>query len=381
MLMTTVLVLVGEMGATTGAATTRPSPSAAADTALDRAIDQLTAAPSGPPGVTVVVHRASEIRLHSAGLAVVAPATRPGLDDHMRLASVAKAFNGAAALALVRNGALSLNDTIGARLPSLPPAWGRVTLAQLLNHTSGLPDFSRSKSFQQALTASLLSAPPPAQLLSFVATEPLAFRPGSRFEYSNSDNVVVGLMIEAASGSSYGAVLRDQVYVPLGLTETSLPSDATIPSPFIHGYALAPGQPPEDASEAFAAGWTWASGGIVSTPADADRFIRQYAAGATTDRATLAKQFRFVAGNSVPPGPGVNAAGLGIFRYQTSCGTVYGHTGNTAGYTQFVAATRDGSRSATVSVNAQVTPASDANLFPTLRRVFSAAVCAALARS
>ncbi|HEY5164904.1 MAG TPA: peptidase S12, partial [Acidimicrobiia bacterium] len=88
-----------------------------------------------------------------------------------------------------------------------------------------------------------------------------------------------------------------------------------------------------------------------------------------------------VAGNSEPPGPGVNAAGLGIFRYQTSCGTVYGHTGNTAGYTQFIAATRDGSRSATVSVNAQVNPRTDAKLFPTLRRVFSTAVCAALART
>jgi D-alanyl-D-alanine carboxypeptidase len=378
-LTTTVLVVLGGMGAATGATTTRPSTPAAADAALDRAIDQLAAAPGGPPGVAVVVHRASEIRLHRAGLAVIAPATRPGLDDHMRLASVSKAFSGAAALALVRTGALSLNDTIGARLPSLPSAWGHVTLAQLLNHTGGVPDFSQSKPFQHALTASLLSAPPAAQLLSFVATEPLAFRPGSRYEYSNSDNIIVGLMIEAVSGRSYRAVLQDQVYDPLGLTGTSLPSDATIPSPFIHGYALAPGQPPEDVSEAFAAGWSGASGGIVSTPADVDRFIRQYAAGATTDRATLAKQVRFVAGNSEPPGPGVNTAGLGIFRYQTSCGTVYGHTGNTPGYTQFVAATRDGSRSATVSVNAQIKQ-SDAKLFPTLRRVFSAAVCAALAR-
>ena len=377
--MTSVLVLAAGTGTTAGATTRRPSRSAAS-AALDRAIEQLATAPTGPPGVAVIVHRGSELRLHSAGLAVVAPATRPGLDDHMRLASVSKAFSGAAALALVRDRALSLSDTIGARLPSLPSAWGHVTLAQLLNHTSGLPDFSQSKPFQQALTASLLSAPPPAELLSFVATEPLAFRPGSRYEYSNSDNIVVGLMIEAVSGRSYSAVLQDQVDGPLGLTGTSLPSDATIPSPFMHGYALAPGQPPEDVSEVLAAGWSGASGGIISTPGDADRFIRQYATGATTDRATLAKQFRFVAGNSEPPGPGVNTAGLGIFRYQTSCGTVYGHTGNTPGYTQFVAATRDGSRSATVSVNAQINPSTDPKLFPTLRRVFTAAVCAALAR-
>jgi D-alanyl-D-alanine carboxypeptidase len=379
--MAAVFLLVGVVRTPAEAEASRPPRAAVADAALDRAVDELVAASNGPPGVAVVVHRGAAINLHRAGLAVVSPATQLALDDHMRMASVAKAFNGAAALALVRGRQLSLGDTIGSRLPSLPTAWRQVTVAELLNHTSGLPDFSQAKTFPPALTASLLAAPPPAQLLSFVANEPLNFRPGSRYQYSNSDNIVVGLMIEAVSGRTYGAVLEQQVYGPLGLTQTSLPGDASIPSPFIHGYAPAPGQPPDDVSEAFAAGWTWASGGIVSTPADADRFIRGYAAGATTDTATLARQFRFVAGNSEPPGPGVNSVGLAIFRYQTPCGTVYGHTGNTPGYTQFIAATRDGSRSATVSVNAQINPSTNAKVFPILRRVFSAAVCAALART
>jgi D-alanyl-D-alanine carboxypeptidase len=132
-------------------------------------------------------------------------------------------------------------------------------------------------------------------------------------------------------------------------------------------------------SELFAAGWTWASGGIVATPMDANRFIRAYASGATTDERTRAEQFDFVEGHSEPPGPGRNAAGLAIFRYETRCGTVYGHTGNTSGYTQFVAATGDGSRSATVSINAQITPARDEARFRQLRRIFGLAVCAALA--
>ena len=68
-----------------------------------------------------------------------------------------------------------------------------------------------------------------------------------------------------------------------------------------------------------------------------------------------------------------------MFRYVTRCGTVYGHTGNTAGFTQFVAATRDGKRSTTVSVNAQITPKSDPARFADLRRLFTLAVCAALA--
>ena len=91
-------------------------------------------------------------------------------------------------------------------------------------------------------------------------------------------------------------------------------------------------------------------------------------------------QFTFRPGDSDPPGPGRNSVGLGIFRYPTRCGTVYGHTGNTSGYTQFAAATRDGSRSVVVSVNSQITPATNPDRFPELRRIYTLAVCAAFAR-
>ncbi|MDQ6837868.1 MAG: beta-lactamase family protein, partial [Actinomycetota bacterium] len=353
----------------------RPSP---ADTVLDRALRRFVAFRNGPPGIAVVVHRGDEVRFHTAGVADVVTGARPQLDDHMRLASVAKAFSGAAALAVVADGKLSLDSTIGDRLPALPTAWSKVTLRQALNHTSGLPDFSQSSAFREALFASLLVAPPPIELLSYVADEPLEFRPGSRYQYSNSDNIVVGLMIEAATGQPYEQVLRERVYNPLGLTRTSLPRGPEMPTPYIHGYEVAP---LKDVSELFAAGWSWASGGVVSTPRDADRFVRGYVAGATTDAATRAEQLRFVTGGqSEPPGPGQNAAGLGIFRYQTTCGTVYGHTGNTAGYTQFVAANADGTRSTTVSINAQITPKDDRAAFTFLRSIFSLAVCAALAK-
>ena len=159
-------------------------------------------------------------------------------------------------------------------------------------------------------------------------------------------------MVEAATGRRYEAVLKHDVYQPFGLTRTSLPRGARIGGPSIHGYTVAPGEPTEDVTSLFAAGWTWASGGVVSTPADANRFVRRY-----VKQSARSEQFRFVpGGSSEPPGPGTNSAGLALFRYQTRCGTVYGHTGNTAGYTQFIAANRDGSRSATVSVNAQITP-------------------------
>ncbi|MGH9278380.1 MAG: serine hydrolase domain-containing protein [Acidimicrobiales bacterium] len=336
-----------------------------ADLILDRLLQRFVLVPGASPGIGVVVHRGSDLSLHTAGVADVTTRAPFRLDDHMRLASVAKAFSGAAS-----QGLIPLNTTVGSLRPDLPAAWSAITLGQLLNHTSGIPDFSKTPAFVAALLASLLDPPPPRQLLSFIENDPLLFPPGSRYQYSNSDNIVVGLMVESFTGKPYEQVLAERVFGPFGLSETSLPRDQHVPDPKIHGYEV---NPLEDVTELFAAGWTWASGGIVSTPRDADRFVRAYAAGFSSGP-------YIAGGSSEPPGPGTNSAGHAIFRYQTSCGTVYGHTGNTAGYTQFIASTPDGTRSTVVSVNAQLTPSSNLRVFTELRNIYQYAVCAALAR-
>ena len=353
-----------------------------ADAALDRALKQLVAMEGGPPGVIAVIQRGQHREVHTFGVANVRTGRPMRIHDHMRIASAAKAFSGAVALSLVSEGKLSLDDTIGEHLPELPEAWWEVTLKQLLNHTSGIPDFSLDPAFLDAVLASPTKAPPPEELLSFVEDEDLLFDPGSEYHYSNSDNIVVALMVEAATGMSYEDQLREQVYKPLGLKKTSLPRGPNLRKPFIHGYDNDPSQqPPEDVSEVLAAGWAWASGGIVSTPADLNDFIRGYVGGKLFDQRTRAKQRRVVeGGGSEPPGPGKNSAGLGVFRYETHCGTVWGHTGNTPGYTQFMAARPNGNRSATVSINSQLTPTvGDPDAFKALRRAEGLAVCAALA--
>ncbi|MBI3801302.1 MAG: beta-lactamase family protein [Deltaproteobacteria bacterium] len=129
--------------------------------------------------------RGERIDVHTAGVADIATHRPIDIDDHMRLASVSKAFSGAAALALVASGRLSLDDTIGSKRPDLPVAWWPVTLRQVLNHTSGLPDFTADPRFLQALENSLLQAPPPRQLLSFVEDKPLAFKAGSQYRQAH----------------------------------------------------------------------------------------------------------------------------------------------------------------------------------------------------
>ncbi|WP_328946058.1 beta-lactamase family protein [Streptomyces sp. NBC_00250] len=349
------------------------------DQRLQRQLDRLVAQDDGPPGVIALLTKGDRTQVYTAGVGDIATGRPPRPDDHMRIASAAKAFSGAVALRLVDQGRLSLDDTIAERLPGQPAAWGAVTLRQLLAHTSGLPDYSADPEFRAILIADPRHVFDPRRLLDFVADKPLLFRPGSLYEYSNSDNIAVALMAEAATGRPYEKLLDELVNRPLGLRRTSLPLGYRLPRPFLHGYAVAPPAAPEDVSETFGASGAWASGGIVSTPRDLGAFIRAYGGPALLSDRTREAQLAFRPGDSSePPGPGTNAAGLAIFQYTTRCGVLYGHTGNTAGYTQLAATTPDGTRSLTFSINTQTSPSNKPALLALLRTVQEDFACALL---
>ena len=213
--------------------------------------------------------------------------------------------------------------------------------------------------------------------------EPLVFPPGSQYAYSNSDNITVGLMIEAVTDQDYADVLAEKVFEPLELDDTSLPAGTELPDPVFHGYALDDDGQLEDQSNLVAAGYAWASGGLVSTPADLNDFIRGYVGGELFgDEVRAEQQDLFIpGGGSEPAGPGTNSATTALFRYDTECGTVYGHTGNFWGYTQFAVASPDGRRSVTASISLQRGQRNEgqaASVFTALQRLEEAAICYAL---
>lgn len=355
-----------------------------ADGRLDRVIRELVGTPGGPPGVAVLVQRSRQVKLHSFGVADQGnPGAGPiGSRDHMRIASTSKAFNGAVALALVRKGRLRLSSTIGAVLPELPVAWSGVTLRQLLQHTGGLPSYTADPDFLDYLSAHLKDYISPEQAISFVTDQPLEFPPGTRFHYSNTDNLVIAMMAQRVTGRSYEGLLRSLVSKPLGLGETSLPSGFLMPRPFVHGYAFdGAGMPPEDVSEALGVSSVGAAGAIVSTMRDMNRFIRAWGGGSFLTPKLRRAQTRFIpdaAGE--PPGPGANSGGLTLYRYKLPCGAVFGHTGNFPGYTQFMASSPDGRRSTVVSVSLQLDVATGTpGVFPILHRLYQRAACTALA--
>jgi D-alanyl-D-alanine carboxypeptidase len=348
---------------------------------LDRQLHKLVKLGEGPPGASALVQRKGKVDFLRAGVGDVESGRPIQRNDHLRTASNGKAFNGAVALQLVDDGSLSLDSTIAEVLPDQPAAWGAVTLRQLLQHTSGVPNFPNSEAWQEFVRMNPQAAVTPEFTLGFVANEPLAFTPGSRYEYSNSDNLIIGLMAEAVTGRPYDELLQELVFSPLKLKQTSLPSEAELPPPFVHGYDIAPPDPPEDISEALNPALFGASGGMVSTQTELNRFIRAYASGRLIERSTKLEQRSFISGyGGEPPGPGQNSAGLALYRYDTSCGTVLGHAGNFPGYSQFIGATPNGRRSAVVFASEQLAENAKPDVFKQLRKAFRLAACAALPR-
>ncbi|HEX6152682.1 MAG TPA: serine hydrolase domain-containing protein [Solirubrobacterales bacterium] len=355
-----------------------PAAAAPGPAEVKRGLERLVAAPGGPPGAIATMYADGRMTVVRAGRANVKRPGAPRPTDHMRIASVAKAFSGAVALNLVRDGRLGLEDTIAQRLGGMPAAWGQVTVRQMLNHTSGLPDYTKSKGFIRQAENDPRGFVSPRRVIGWVRADPLEFAPGSRYEYSNTDNIVVGLIVEAATGRPYGQSLEQIVFGPAGLNETSFPTKLALPKPFIHGYVVEPGEEPTDVSTFLSPSGAWASGAVVSTPRDLNAFIRSYLGLRFFSAAQQTEQMQFVpGGQSSPPGPGKNSAGLALFRYQTRCGTVYGHTGNFPGYVQWAAATADATRAVTTSLNI---PAPAGKLLKQLRRVQTSAVCALLAQ-
>ena len=359
-------------GATTATAKTT-------DAEVLKGLEGLVTSPGGPPGAIATLYRDGKLTTLSTGRADIEKSAKPRATDHMRIASVAKAFSGAVALHLVREGTLGLDDTIAKVLPTLPSAWGEVTLEQLLHHTSGVPDYTKSDGFIKQAETNPRGYVSPQKVISWVAKDPLVFKPGAKYEYSNTDNIVVGLMVEAVTKMSYADNLQQIVFGPTKLTQTSLPTKVKMPAPFIHGYLPATEtEGAQDVSEFLSPSGAWASGAIVSTPQNLNAFIRADLGLGFFNRAQQTEQMDWwPGGESSPPGPGKNSAGLALFRYQTRCGTVYGHTGNFPGYVQFAAATANGKRAVTTTLNI---PAPTGKLLAQLRSVQTTAVCALLGK-
>jgi D-alanyl-D-alanine carboxypeptidase len=307
----------------------------------------------GAPGAVVFVSDAKGARAGSAGYANVRTKERLGQGHAFRVGSVTKTFVATIVLQLESEGVLGLDDPIERWLPGLVPNGGAITLRHLLSHTSGIYNYTDDPRLLQQMRRNRLTVWAPEALVRLATSHPPLFAPGGGWSYSNTGFILLGLVVEKATGTPLEAQLRRRIFDPLGLMRTSLPAAPTLPAPFSHGYVLegnglvaTPNGRPADVT-VWSPSWAWAAGGVVSTVGDLARFYASLLGGALLPPRQLAEMKTIVLIQGGPDG-----YGLGLQRLTLRCGTVWGHAGSVPGFSTLAASSEDGSHQAVVMVNA-----------------------------
>jgi D-alanyl-D-alanine carboxypeptidase len=314
---------------------------------LQKDVDALVAA--GVPGAILVVrHGGRTVRL-AGGLADVARKRPMHSSDRFRIASLTKSYVATVALQLVAERQLALDDSVEQRLPGVVPNGGKIRIRQLLNHTSGLFDFAADpRVLKPYLKGNFGFRWAPRKLVQIGVSHKPLFAPGTRFAYSNTDYVILGLIVEAVTGNSLGTELGGRIFRPLGLRATAFPTKPRIASPYAHGYYVFAKPPATDVSGV--SPFPWAAGAMVSTGADVLSFYRALLAGDLLEPKLLNAMKKTVSEGRRTDIPG-SRYGLGLERFPTSCGGAWGHNGAIAGYLVFAFTSNDGGGQAVLMVN------------------------------
>ncbi|MEU4514182.1 serine hydrolase domain-containing protein [Nonomuraea wenchangensis] len=318
-------------------------------------------------GATAALARVSDengTRTSAAGVRDIKSGGRPSPNGYFRIGSVTKTFVATVVLQLVDEGELRLDDPIDRHLPGLVPDGERITVRRLLNHTSHLYDYMSEPGYSTNRWRgdARFRSYQPRELLKVAFAKKLP--DDGRWHYSNTNYVVLGLLVEKLTGNPYGEEVERRVLKPLKLRHTLVPGDrAGLPSPHAKGYEPMPEL--VDATR-MNPSLDWAAGEMISTTADLERFMAALLDGRLISKASL-RAMR----TTVETGAGFGY-GLGLQAYPLPCGTVWGHSGELIGYLTF-AFRSDSGKSMTLSINPSTRNPSTEEVMGIAVKVFCAA--------
>ncbi|MFE6497269.1 serine hydrolase domain-containing protein [Streptomyces sp. NPDC057748] len=352
----TLAVAIGVGGAAllAGAAATTAAESAGHGSATDQArlqeiLQRLTTA-DGAPGALVEARDRRGSTVLTSGVADVRSQAPLHRESRFRIGSMTKMFTATTMLQLVGEHRVRLDAPVERYLPGVVRGHGndgrKITVRQLLQHTSGLPDFLDHLKPQEVVADPLVRYDP-RDLVDMALKYPRVFEPGTDWDYSNTNYLLAGLIIEKVTGHTYAREVRERIIEPLHLRETSVPRGSAIPRPHPRGYAQ-PGQdvPLLDITEVDPS-VGGAAGGMISSGTDLNRFLGALLRGDLLHPAELREMMRTRdTGNEDG-----RAYGLGLESRPLPGGGLYwGHAGDFLGFETMAGATVDGRR-ATVMVN------------------------------
>ncbi|WP_129841618.1 serine hydrolase domain-containing protein [Streptomyces sp. RFCAC02] len=293
----------------------------------------------------------------------------PGADGQVRIASNSKSFTSVAVMRLVVEGKLSLADTAARYVPQL--AGSTITVRQLLMQTSGLPEYVNLMDWTATGTA------PEEHLALALSQEPL-FEPGTDWAYSNTNYLVLGMIIDRVTGEDFRTYIEDTILNPLDLDDTYWPEagELELRGPHARNYGISPADPEAGVTDITELpGYEFgASGGLVSTPEDLNTFWDALFEGELLPRgAVLLMTHDTTAVGEAEMYPEGTRYGYGLTGYELSCGgTYWGHGGDLPG--DSVAGGRASSGRGTVTVYT-TTLAADATTRGDLMTAVDTALC------
>ncbi|WP_081996924.1 serine hydrolase domain-containing protein [Microbacterium sp. ZOR0019] len=344
----------------TACAAAAPTPAASvADSALSGRVVEFDAATL----TAVFEQQAEEMMLPGAVMIVRTPdgdlevpygvtewggSTPVTIDDHVRIGSNTKTWTGTAILQLVEEGAIALEDPVSKYRPDVPNGDG-ITIEQLLTMRSGLFNYTATLELNAAMDETPERVWDPEELVRMGLAESPSFEPGKGYAYSNTNTILLGLIAEELEQKPLPEIFQERLFQPLGLIETSMPalSDASMPSPYAHGYMFSNNVDTMDGSElsaedraAVEAGemlptdhaadnpsWAWAAGSGISTAPELADWVAALGGGGLLSDGMQQRRIE-----SVQPSEGEGAYGWGL----AGMGPFYGHIGELPGYNSFM---------------------------------------------
>lgn len=325
--------------------------------------------------------RMTEARAGVANLESGAPVPRNG---YFRMGSNTKTFAAVIVLQLVGEGRLSLDDTVERWLPGLVTGngndGGRITVRQVLQHTSGLYNYTNDLaglSTEEGYLAHRFDHYEPEELVAIALKHEPLFAPGTRWDYSNTNYILAGMIIEKVTGRSWATALRDRIVRPLGLHQTYSPGDrAHLRRPHANGYQqFTPGGPLVDTT-LFNTTVAFAAGDLATTPTDLARFWQAVQDGRLLRPAEVAEMRRTVLAETfqdIMPGA---RYGLGVMWIPSRCGGYWGHGGDVPGMNTANGVTDDGDRVIVLSLTTQFADETGFTVFQRTNLLIEDVLCA-----
>ncbi|PEP76102.1 D-alanyl-D-alanine carboxypeptidase [Bacillus toyonensis] len=315
----------------------------------------------GYPGILAKVSKDRKTWSYAAGVADLRTKKPMKADYRFRIGSVTKTFIATVLLQLAGENRLNLDDSIEKWLPGVIQGNGydgnQITIRQILNHTSGIAEYLKSKDYDFMDTKKLYTA---EELVKMGISLPPDFAPGKGWSYSNTGYVVLGILIEKVTGNSYAEEVENRIIEPLELSNTFLPGNSTVIPGTKHarGYERYDGESePKDVTYSYPGN---SDGDMISTADDLNKFFSYLLSGKLLKEQQLKQML-----TTVPTGiVGMDGYGLGIYENKLSNGvSIWGHSGGSPGFSTFAGGTLGGKHILAINLNGHKTSYSNSDPF------------------